>query len=78
MANDLVNHPAHYTSGGIECIDAIKAAISKYQIPYDAWLAGQVIKYIWRAPLKGNYEQDLKKAQFYLNRLVENNEKEND
>ena len=67
---DPVNHPSHYTAGGVECIDAITAAICKYENPVDAWLAGQVIKYLWRAPLKGKYKEDLEKAQFYLNRLV--------
>ena len=70
-AEDMVNHPSHYTSGGVECIDAITAALSKYDDPVDAWLVGQVIKYLWRAPLKGKYDEDIKKAQFYLNRLVE-------
>lgn len=70
IKEDPVNHPSHYTAGGIECIDAIGAAICKYSYPIDAWLAGQVIKYLWRAPLKGKYAEDLKKAQFYLNRLV--------
>lgn len=69
--DDMVNHPSHYTSGGVECIDAITAALSKYDDPVDAWLVGQVIKYLWRAPLKGKYKEDIKKAQFYLNRLVE-------
>ena len=68
---DMVNHPSHYTSGGVECIDAITAALSKYDDPVDSWLVGQVIKYLWRAPLKGKYDEDIKKAQFYLNRLVE-------
>lgn len=72
--DDPVNHPSHYTAGGVECIDAIGAALCKYTDPVDAWLAGQVIKYIWRAPLKGTYEQDLKKAQFYMNRLVKRQE----
>ena len=67
---DMVNHPSHYTSGGVECSDAITAALSKYDDPVDAWLVGQVIKYLWRAPLKGKYDEDIKKAQFYLNRLV--------
>lgn len=69
--NDPVNHPAHYTSGGIECIDAIKAAVSSYGNSYHAWLAGQVIKYIWRAPLKKNYQEDIRKAKFYLDRFVD-------
>ena len=70
-ADDMVNHPSHYTSGGVECIDAITAALSKYDDPVDSWLVGQVIKYLWRAPLKGKYDEDIHKAQFYLNRLVE-------
>lgn len=71
ILDDPVNHPAHYTrSGGIECIDAIEAAVSSYGDPAHASLVWQVIKYLWRAPLKDNYEQDIRKAQFYLNRLV--------
>lgn len=73
--DDPVNHPAHYTSGGIECIDAIDAAISQYKNPSDAWLVGQVIKYLWRAPLKGAYRQDIQKAKFYLDRLAAKNGK---
>ena len=68
---DMVNHPSHYTHGGVECIDAITSALSSYEDSVDSWLVGQVIKYLWRAPLKGKYEEDIKKAQFYLNRLVE-------
>ena len=67
---DMVNHPSHYTHGGVECIDAITSALSSYEDSVDSWLVGQVIKYLWRAPLKGKYEEDIKKAQFYLNRLV--------
>ena len=70
-AEDMVNHPSHYTQGGVECIDAITSALSSYEDSVDSWLVGQVIKYLWRAPLKGKYEEDIKKAQFYLNRLVE-------
>lgn len=73
--DDPVNHPAHYTSGGIECIDAIDAAISQYKDPSDAWLVGQVIKYLWRAPLKSAYRQDVQKAKFYLDRLAAKNSK---
>lgn len=68
---DMVNHPSHYTSGGVECIDAITSALGSYKDSIDSWLVGQVIKYLWRAPLKGKYDEDIKKAQFYLNRLVE-------
>ena len=68
--DDLVNHPAHYTAGGVECIDAIEAALSQYGDAVQGWLVGQVIKYLWRAPLKGAYGQDLRKAKFYLDRAV--------
>ena len=70
-AEDMVNHPSHYTHGGVECIDAITSALSSYEDSVDSWLVGQVIKYLWRAPLKSKYEEDIKKAQFYLNRLVD-------
>lgn len=73
--DDPVNHPSHYTAGGIECIDAITAAISCQKDPVDAWLTAQCIKYLWRWPLKNGLE-DLKKTRFYLDRLIER--KEND
>ncbi len=78
VKDDPINHPSHYCAGGVECIDAIAAALCKYTDPVDAWLAGQVIKYLWRSPLKGTYEQDLKKAQFYMNRLVKRQEERKD
>ena len=66
--NDPVNKPVHYTSSSsIECIDAIKAALSTEQ--FEGWLRGNVIKYLWRYPHKNKLE-DLRKAQFYLNRLI--------
>jgi hypothetical protein len=68
---DMVNHPAHYTSsGGIECIDAIDACVSTYKSPVHAGLVWQVIKYLWRAPIKGHYNEDIRKAKWYLDRLV--------
>ena len=69
VAHDNVNHPAHYTAGGIECIDAIAAALTCQTDPMHAWLTGQVLKYMWRWPLKNGLE-DLKKARFYLDRLI--------
>lgn len=68
--NDAVNHPSHYTQGGIECIDALTAMISAYEDPNDAALAWQVVKYVWRHPFKNNPVQDLEKAHFYLDRLI--------
>ena len=70
MSNEnTVNHPAHYTAGAIECIDAIEAALACQKDPMQAWLTGQVIKYLWRWPMK-NGKEDLEKASFYLDRLI--------
>ena len=65
---DLVNDPPHYTVGAIECIDAIASSMTPQQ--YRGYLKGNVIKYIWRYENK-NGAEDLKKAQWYLNRLIE-------
>lgn len=67
--HDPVNHPDHYTRGGIECIDAIASAVQ--DLPgKEAWLVGQIIKYVWRYRWK-NGAEDLKKARFYLDRLIQ-------
>nr|DAR03138.1 MAG TPA: nucelotide kinase [Caudoviricetes sp.] len=69
IEHDNVNHPAHYTAGGIECIDAIAAALTCQKDPMQAWLTGQVLKYMWSWPMK-NGKEDLRKARFYLDRLI--------
>ena len=68
--NDPVNQPGHYTQGNIECIDAIDAAIGNHDDPCGAFLTGQVIKYMWRWPFKAKPLEDLKKARWYLDRLI--------
>ncbi|MBY9082370.1 DUF3310 domain-containing protein [Paenibacillus sp. HN-1] len=68
MIGDPVNHPAHYTAGAIECIDAIEAATAQLS-GKEAYSTGQVIKYIWRWRMKGGAE-DLQKARWYLDRLI--------
>ena len=73
--NDNVNHPSHYTQGGIECIDAIEAAVSELS-GIEAVCTGNAIKYLWRWKKKNGVE-DLKKARWYINRLIER-EKRND
>lgn len=65
---DKVNNPCHYTQAGIECIDAITAAVSG-KSGVEAVCVANVIKYLWRYELKNGVE-DVKKAQWYLNRLV--------
>lgn len=67
---DAVNHPQHYMQSKIPCIDAIDSVTSGYSRPGHGYYAGTVLKYLWRAPFKGHYLQDLEKAQWYLNRLV--------
>ena len=65
---DNINHPAHYyTRGGIECIEAIKASMTASE--FRGYLKGNVMKYLWRYQLKNGVE-DLRKAQWYLNRLI--------
>jgi len=61
---DNVNHPSHYKVGGIETIDFIEAKGLNYHL-------GNVVKYITRANHKGNRLENLKKAQWYLNREID-------
>lgn len=72
--NDSVKHPAHYTDGKIECIEAIKESMPKEE--YRGYLKGQVMKYIWRYKHKGKPLEDLRKAQQYLDWLIEEVAKE--
>jgi hypothetical protein len=60
---DSVNHPTHYKVGGIETIDFIEAKGFSYNL-------GNVVKYITRADHKGNLQEDLLKARWYLNREI--------
>lgn len=66
---DNVNHPPHYTTGKVECIDAIEAATTGLD-GAEAYSTGQVIKYIWRWKRKNGIE-DLQKARWYLERLIQ-------
>lgn len=67
-APDMVNHPSHYTAGGIECINAIRAATTGLD-GFQSYLSGTIIKYIWRWKWKNGLE-DLKKAEKYLHWLI--------
>jgi len=66
---DEIDHPDHYTQGGIECVDAIAAATADKSGPEGA-LVGPIIKYLWRYRRKGG-GQALRKARWYLDRLIE-------
>jgi hypothetical protein len=65
---DMVNHPPHYTQGGIECIDAIKAATEGLD-GFEGYCTGNAIKYLWRWKHKNGVE-DLKKADWYIRKLA--------
>ena len=67
-SHDPINSPSHYASGGIECIDAMQAMLSRDE--FIGYLRGNIFKYQWRYKLKNGVE-DLKKAQWYANRLIE-------
>ena len=65
---DMVNHPPHYTLGGIEVIDVLEA----WELPYHL---ACVVKYVVRCRHKGRLLEDLKKARWYLERFIANIEK---
>lgn len=60
---DLINHPRHYTDhpSGVECIQITE---------HMNFCLGNAVKYIWRAGLKGDAAEDLKKARFYIDREI--------
>lgn len=66
---DEVNHPAHYTVGGVECIDCIESALGKNGVIN--FCLGNSMKYLYRANHKGNKLTDLKKCNWYLNQAID-------
>ena len=73
--SDEVQHPEHYTRGGIECIEAIRASMEPAD--FMGYCKGNVMKYIWRWQDKGGL-MDLQKARVYLNWMIETAEKHAD
>lgn len=69
--NDNINHPSHYTQGGIETVDYIKAKLTKEQ--FEGYCIGNVFKYVSRYRYKGGVE-DLKKARWYLEKAIKKRE----
>ncbi|WP_438396446.1 DUF3310 domain-containing protein [Caballeronia sp. DA-9] len=70
LANaDAVNHPAHYTQhpSGVECI-----TITEHM----GFNLGNAVKYVWRADLKANAIEDLKKARWYIDREIQKRERQ--
>ena len=62
--SDPVNHPSHYTYGGVEVIDALEA----WDLPFHL---ANVVKYVARCHYKGHALQDLRKARWYLDRYIQ-------
>lgn len=67
-STDMVNHPKHYTQGGIECIECIKAAVTN-KVGIEAVCVANVIKYLFRYEEKNGIE-DVRKAKWYIERLL--------
>ena len=67
---DNVNSPQHYQQGKVETIDAIASVVAGYDA-VSAYCLGNVVKYIARAPFKGNAHEDLRKARWYFDRALE-------
>ena len=80
MKDNEVDHPPHYTKGGIECIDAMKAMMHGAVVTaFVAYSGGAAFKYIWRWHYKGKPIQDLEKAKWYIDKMIEKlKEEEND
>lgn len=66
-SHDPVHHPAHYTQGGVDCLDAIRASMSQEE--WYGYCKGNAIKYLWRYRHKHGKE-DLEKSKFYLCQLL--------
>jgi hypothetical protein len=66
---DVVNSPPHYKTGGIEAIEGIEASMGPEA--FAGYLKGSVTKYLWRYEKKGKPLEDLKKARWFLDRLIQ-------
>ena len=69
---DMVKHPPHYNQSGVECSDAISAATGDN---FKYYLQGNIMKYLWRFDYKGKAVEDLNKAKWYLDKLIEHVDK---
>lgn len=64
---DNINNPAHYKQGDIECIDAIRSALTPEE--FRGYCKGNIIKYIWREKHKGQ-DESVQKAMWYANKIT--------
>ena len=65
----MVEHPQHYNQGNIECIDAMEAAFGADEV--SSFCKLNAFKYLWRAGDKINTVEDLKKARWYIDKIIE-------
>ena len=72
-----IDHRSYYNRGSIEAIDAIESACTGLQ-GYEGFLTGTCLKYLFRWRWKGTALADLKKARYYLDRLIAEEEKKLD
>lgn len=66
---DVINKPNHYHKGGIDPIAVMESKFTPEML--EGFFAGNAIKYVIRYPDKGKPVEDLEKAQFYINKLIE-------
>ena len=66
---EMVEHPQHYNQGNIECIDAMESAFGVDEVTSFCKL--NAFKYLWRAGDKINAAEDLKKARWYIDKIIE-------
>ena len=71
---EKVNHPEHYNQGKFECIDVIKD-LGKEMNGFEGFCIGNAIKYLWRYNCKDNPIEDLKKAIWYIQRVIDSRNK---
>jgi hypothetical protein len=67
--SNAVDHPAHYQTEKVECIEAIEAALTPEE--FAGFCKGNALKYLWRAGKKGSAAEDLAKAGWYLKRITQ-------
>ena len=66
---EMVEHPQHYNQGNIECIDAMESAFGADEV--SSFCKLNAFKYLWRAGDKINAVEDLKKARWYIDKIIE-------
>ena len=71
LGYDVISKPKHYAKGNIECIEAIKDAMTPEA--FKGYLKGNVMKYLWRYETKCDPVEDLRKATVYLGWLLKEN-----